>query len=351
MYLKNGNTFRVTDQAELDLHNELPVGTYVVKLNELKQEYYLEAIDNFTLPKKLYGKTNRYSERILSTFRDREHCTGVLLSGEKGSGKTLLTKQVALSAQATGIPTLIVNNAFCGDNFNGFLQTIDHPVVVIFDEFEKVYTRNAQQHVLTLLDGVYSSKKLFLFTCNNKYAIDEFLKNRPGRIFYMLEFHGIEEDFIREYCEDNLVNKSYINEICKIRAVFSDFNFDMLKAVVEEMNRYNESPKEVLEMLNVTSDFNESVLYNVKLVVNGRPIPEDKLYYSKTWEGNPLNQEIEVRYYTGTDDDDDDTEEVSFTIGDLFHIESATKTFTFRKGNDQVELSPRVKQSFNYHML
>jgi hypothetical protein len=32
--------------------------------------------------------------------------------------------------------------------------------------------------------------------------------------------------------------------------LFGEFNFDLLKALVEEMNRYNETPQEALEMLN-----------------------------------------------------------------------------------------------------
>ena len=78
------------------------------------------------------------------------------------------------------------------------------------DEFEKTYTKegkNYQAKILTLFDGVYSSKKLFLLTCNDKSKMDSHMLNRPGRLYYLLEFHGLDQAFIREYCEDNLIRK------------------------------------------------------------------------------------------------------------------------------------------------
>ncbi|HRZ82907.1 MAG TPA: hypothetical protein P5069_10620, partial [Candidatus Hydrogenedentes bacterium] len=43
--------------------------------------------------------------------------------------------------------------------FNTFMQAIEQPLVVLFDEFEKVYDDQEQQALLTLLDGVYPSNK------------------------------------------------------------------------------------------------------------------------------------------------------------------------------------------------
>ena len=107
-FLKSGNTFRVTSKEELNLHDTLPVGTYVVKFNSMQGHFYLERIDDFTLPSKLYGDTNRHAERILNTFLDRPAGTGVILNGEKGSGKTLLLRQMlGLAQPARGQVTVL----------------------------------------------------------------------------------------------------------------------------------------------------------------------------------------------------------------------------------------------------
>lgn len=167
--------------------------------------------------------------------------------GEKGSGKSLLSKQVCM---ASGLPVILINNDYSGDSFNSFLTSITQPCIVFFDEFEKTYDRDAQKNILTLLDGTFNSNKLFLFTCNDKYSLDDNLYNRPGRIYYMLEFGGVDEEFIREYCEENLKNKYMINKIIDLAKGFAVFNFDILAAFVEEMNRYNEDPNDLITILN-----------------------------------------------------------------------------------------------------
>ena len=85
--------------------------------------------------------------------------------------------------------------------------------MVLFDEFEKVYDSDEQEEMLTLLDGVFPSKKLFVLTCNDKWRVNQHMRNRPGRIFYMLDFTGLDEDFVVEYCHDNLKNLANIDGV------------------------------------------------------------------------------------------------------------------------------------------
>ena len=183
-FLKSGNTFRVSSKEAMDLHEHLPAGNYVIK-KDMFENLFLEHIDSFEIKGKRYGDLNRNCDRILNTFLDRPATTGVMLAGEKGSGKSLLAKAVSLQAAAQGIPTIVINSPFCGDKFNAFIQSIEQPVVILFDEFEKVYDSQEQEAILTLLDGVFPSKKLFMLTCNDKWRIDQHMRNRPGRIYYM----------------------------------------------------------------------------------------------------------------------------------------------------------------------
>src|SRR6056297_2255312 len=152
VFLKSGNTIRIRDNDAVRAFDELPPETYTVKFDERSGEFYLEQIENFTLPDKIYGKNNNYSERILNTFNQRTGSTGVLLSGIKGAGKTLLAKQTAVSARGLGIPTIVINRDWHGDEFNSFIQSISTPAIVLFDEFEKIYDYNSQRKILTLFD-------------------------------------------------------------------------------------------------------------------------------------------------------------------------------------------------------
>jgi len=322
-FIKSGDKFKVTSEAALDLHDKLPTGTYSVDVDPCSGALFLQIIEPFQISGKLYGETTHHSGRILSTFLSRESSTGVLLAGEKGSGKTLLSKHLSVqAAKEHGIPTLVVNKALSGEKFNTFLQTIEQPTVIIFDEFEKVYQRSdLQEAMLTLLDGVYPSKKLFLLTCNEKSRININMKNRPGRIYYLLDFHGLSQKFIREYCEDNLKDKSYIDTVCNTSLLFDAFNFDMMKAIVEEMNRYGESPSQVLKFLNVRPTFESAKRYNYIL-----RIKEGGIKVEQEWNGKPLLSPIRMSYQCKKCTKH---HTIDFKAQDLKTMDAGRGTFTF----------------------
>lgn len=355
---KNGNQFRVTPKVNLDLHETLPAGTYNVNYDECSSQYYLETINDFQLKGKIYGNVVRSSSRILNTFLDRDRSTGVLLAGEKGSGKTLLAQYTSIvAAKEKGIPTIVVNKPWHGDRFNSFVQSINQPVIILMDEFEKVYRtdggENHQEKILTLFDGVYSSQKLFLLTCNDKYRMDGHMMNRPGRLYYLLEFDGVDESFVREYCEDNLIRKDYIPAVSAAAALFRSFNFDMLKAMVEDMNRYGESPSEVLEYLNVRPDSNGDERFNVKLVVDGVKMEKGKV--QPTWNGSPTSEVIRIYSEPGdSGDEEEETKHHYFSSKNLVKLDPKTRAFKFKNEAGDVLIltpAPAAKFSLNYDLL
>jgi hypothetical protein len=268
-FIKNGNKFTVTDKNDLDIYHKLPVGNYLVKWDDRGNYFYYDQVDSFTFGGKIYGDHKQNINRIWNTFSKREQSTGILLSGSKGSGKTLLAKLLSINGAEIDLPTIVVTTNWKGDKFNKFIQDLDQPAIILFDEFEKIYNYDDQKELLTLFDGVFPTKKLFIFTVNEKQKLDINLTNRPGRIYYHLEYEGLDVEFIREYCEENLENKSQIDPICKISSMFSQFNFDMLKAIVEEINRYQESALEVLKFLNCKPETDKHGEYNIELRING----------------------------------------------------------------------------------
>ncbi len=232
-------------------YDKLPGGIYLISAS-MEAGFFLKELPGFELPTRLYGDITKQATRILDTFHDRPATTGVLLSGEKGSGKTLLTKTICMNAaRELGVPTLVVNNPYGGDAFNTFLQGITQPCILLFDEFEKVYDADSQQGLLTLFDGIFTTRKLILLTSNDYAKINGHLQNRPGRIYYNLEFTGLHNDFIVEYGQDNLKNPEHLNGLGVVASMVKPMSFDILQAIVEECNRYNESPVKTMEILNV----------------------------------------------------------------------------------------------------
>jgi len=272
----------------------------------------LEHTEDFELPAKLYGDTTRNADRIMNSFWQRGKSTGVMLVGEKGSGKTLLSKHICVELAKQGVPTIVINQPWHGDKFNTLIQTIEQPAIVLFDEFEKVYDSEEQESLLTLLDGVYASKKLFMLTSNDKWKVDSHMRNRPGRIFYMIDFKGLDADFIREYCEDNLNDKKHLETIVNISTIFAEFNFDMLKALVEDMNRYNESPQDALRILNIKAEYDSGAGYKVEVFRGDRKADRQS---PTSWNGTPLTaKDMSISWYFNGKKKDDTSDTLSVEI-------------------------------------
>jgi hypothetical protein len=358
VYAQNGNMFFPTVDRSPLLYKSLPIGTYLVGV-DMKMGFYVELIPDFTMPRKIYGEIKGRSERIIETFHDRPNSTGVILSGEKGSGKTLLTKKLSIDLAKQNVITLVVNQAFSGDAFNQFIAGIHQPAYVLFDEYEKVYNREEDQNaLLTLFDGLFSSKKLFAVTTNERGRMNSYMINRPGRFFYAFEYKGLDEAFIREFLADNLYNQDHLESFVRYASTYEAFNFDMLQALVEEMNRYNEGVTEAAKWVNVSQSWTAKKVYKV-LRYEWKNKPEGfQRIDNQINGGSGLNPFIHTMYmyyhYTAIDEDDnnkpyDDSDAIVFQPN---HIKSfGSGKYVYENEDAIVEIVEDIKERFDYESL
>lgn len=348
-YFKTGNTINIEPSDALEVLDNLPAATYIVKKNINTDKLYLQTTSNFELPAKIYGNPGERVARIKNTFNARNRSTGVLLSGDKGSGKTLLAKSVAHSLICDDVPVIVINEPWCGQAFNDLISHINQPAMILFDEFDKVYDEDEQQELLTLLDGTVETKKLFILTTNSGH-VDQHLMNRPGRIYYKFKYDGISEDFVREYIDDVLINKEHVESIVVISNSFAAFTFDMLQALIEEMNRYGESAEKAIENLNIDIT-NESVSYSINVLYNGNAVTNT--FWPKLMDVNPLftksPREIEFNFADGrtlTDKMSKGFPELILHKDHLVSIkDSGTMIFKYNHGkNDVFVVVERFKQ-------
>ena len=295
-YVINGTIVRLHNDEDLNVIENLRAGNYNVCFDANSGTYFLKKTDNFSKPPKLYGDVEKNTNRILNTFNDREGTTGVLLSGEKGSGKSLLAKNISRQGYFQSIPTLIVNEPFYGEDFNIFINSIEQDIIILFDEYEKVY-RDHQDKLLTLMDGTTSSKKLCVFTVNDSWKVGPYMINRTGRIFYHIKYKSLSPEFIEEYASDRLVDKTRVNDLVSISKICPKMNFDVLKSIVEEVNRYGSSIDDILSIMNVSTvdvkNF-DNFEYGVVLKFDGKTITKP----NASLECNPMNNKT----YLGEDE-------------------------------------------------
>lgn len=349
-FIKSDNVWSFAPDACLDVRDGLPAGNYTFCQHPVTKEYYLEESEAFDLPARLYGKTRRHGERILAAFRDRLPGTqvGVLLSGAKGSGKTLLAKHIA---SISGLPVIIVNTPFTDDRFMRSIQGIEQPAVILFDEFEKLYVKEAQEAILTLFDGVYTARnKIMIITCNDRHAIQDFFHNRPSRLRYAINFEGLETEFIEEYCAESLDDKKYVDDIIGLAAACDEFNFDMLQTLVQELNRYGDEFDDAIEILNIKPvGSNSRLQWSVKVESPDLPNATWQISSGDSIDASPM-QMISSDLYgkcivvdicsknAAEDSDDFDEDADSHTLfirtDHLFQVDPYKGLYTFKINED-----------------
>lgn len=239
---------------DIRTYHDLPVGSYDVNFNKMTGFFLSSRSDLIASEEKVYGSTPAKVAKVISAYQTTDRNFGVLLSGQKGIGKSLFVRVLAEQAIAADYPVIVVGDAIPG--IAGFLSSIEQDCVVVFDEFEKTFAKsddwNPQDEMLSLFDGIDGGHRLFLVTCNDTTKLSEYMLNRPGRFHYHFIMRPPTSEEITEYLSDN-VRPEYAEVIPRIASLVGaiDLPYDHLRALSFEIN-HGSSLTEAFEDLNIS---------------------------------------------------------------------------------------------------
>ncbi len=259
---------------------------YSLNFSKFEGSFLMEKRDFFR-KEKMYGKMQDKSKKIFRAFENREGNLGILLSGDKGLGKSMFMRMVAKEALERGFPVICVDDNLPG--LKDFISSVEEPAVFLFDEFEKVFhsadedennledmEKDSQNQFLSILDGTGSNHHIFIVTCNSTDRLSSYFLNRPGRFYYHFSFYNPSKEIIEEYLADNLLPE--FSEVKDKILAFSEFgclNYDSLKAITQEINS-GYSFEESLDDLNVGNK--ESISFSIEAVTEDGEIFHGECY-------------------------------------------------------------------------
>ena len=261
------------NKGEISIVDTLAPQIYKIAFRQFQGMYLETYIPQFKVDEKLYGESNNYINSIVNGYTHSHRNMGVIFSGDKGLGKTLTAKVLCNTLISKDYPVILCNTYMQG--ISDFISKIEQPCVVLFDEFDKIFTAvlnngddtdKPQEAFLSLFDGTDMGNKLFIITCNNIYKLNSYFINRPGRFHYHVRFEYPQRPYIEEYLNDNVLSQ-YASEIQSVLSFCNrkPLNFDCLRAIIFELNMGHKF-NDIIDILNILD--NENYTYTFTLTFN-----------------------------------------------------------------------------------
>lgn len=252
-FIKQGNRiFQIPKGSDYNLE---PGKVYdlLIKTSWGERVVKFELNGEMNLPPTVYQtkKDKLFIDRVLKNFNSSDkNTTGVLLTGDKGTGKSVTAKILAEKAK---LPIIVINSELEEKYLEEFFKEFDTPVCILFDEVDKNFNT---QKMLTFLDGMHkTAKKLVVMTANDEDGLSHFIKNRCSRIRYYR--HYSMKDGAREYAELICSDKNIDNKEEVVDFIVNNIKYpsiDNISSFVDEViftKDWNLSLQEVLEFMNI----------------------------------------------------------------------------------------------------
>ena len=334
--ISSGSRYEIYED-DLKTYDQLPAQTYVVKFNPMSG-FSLKRTDDFVnKEEKIYGSHECKISKVLTSYDHMERSLGIILSGDKGIGKSLFTQILAEHViKEKNMPVIMVTKPYVG--IAEYLDSIEQDIMVLFDEFEKVFSTEStengesQQNLLGMFDGTSQKKRIYAITVNSLYNVNDYMLNRPGRFHYHFRFDYPEGEELRVYLRDK-VPAEYHGEIENV-VRFSQrvrLNYDCLRAIAFELSM-GTTFKEAISDLNILNT--DRVYYTFTLHFKNAPDIQRKCTADLFGEDT-----ISFNASGGVDDDDYLTVRFSpksvQTVNNLLEVDGSHVVITYSEDNEE----------------
>jgi hypothetical protein len=259
---------KYTFYNSLKIEDKLETKNYIFNCDEYGN-CWLEDAESFKVPEKIYDISSGFRQDVLKSFNHYQRNLGVLLTGNKGQGKSLTAK---LLCREMNMPIIIINKSIPKSvNFVRFFNNIKQNHCIFLDEFEKLFSTysatnenefHGQEVFLSFMDGVLTNehKTLFLLTTND--SVNEYFMNRPSRIKFLKEYDELDEEIFNMIVEDKLQNKEFQKDL-EDSVSLVNLNIDLLISIIDDINLFNRPFSEFKDNYNYKL---ENFKYEVSIV-------------------------------------------------------------------------------------
>ena len=235
---------------------------FKIKKDNTNNWFYPEYVrEKYVVPNKIYGDLYKNAVMVWNTYIRDGKSTGVLLTGYKGAGKSLLTNLISNIAIDNNVNVYVIEDLDGTIELVSFINSLRN-CVIILDEFGKMFNMQLQNKMLNMFSDSYASNKLFIVAENSMSNVSEFILNRPGRLLFGLDFSKLDIKVFEEYVADFPIDKKFLEELRAFYKKSVEFTFDHLSNIIRIHLQYPDKSMEELEnILNIKTTSNSSFKY------------------------------------------------------------------------------------------
>lgn len=311
---------------------------------------WLEDVEPFNYPDKIYDVNMELKGLVKKSFTEFKKNLGVLLTGNKGQGKSLTAKLICEEMKQ---PTILINKPIpqTVDFVKFFNSNIKQNYTLFIDEFEKSFKNtdsdsdserpnsghHKQETFLSFMDGVLNNehKILFLLTTNN--SINEFFINRPSRIKFVVEYDELSEELFKMITLDKL-DSAELREDLEKNISLINMNIDLLISIIDDIKLFGLPFSKFKHLYNYKF---QSYKYDVQMSVDGIETFEPTFQTYHRIKANDIHingkyvkdmikcTKDEVIYTANITDPKDRTKTIEATFKMIPYTFKATTKYTF----------------------